>query len=96
MFRRMMHIQIEEPSPAHLTRMKAVLEATSAEIDGVVSSVVHDALPLNNSPYTLVWETVFKDQAALDHYRDHPYHTGPIRDVFTEVKFQTASAFVAQ
>ena len=64
-------IAIEQPDPAHLARMRTVLEAATEEVEGIIASKVHDALALNNSPYTLVWETTFADQAAIDRYRDH-------------------------
>ena len=93
MIRRVMLIAIENPTADHLDRMRRVLLAAPRNVDGIVESVVHDALPINNSPCTLVWDTVFDDQAAIDRYTDHPYHTGAIRDVFVEVKFSVTSAF---
>ena len=94
MIRRVMLIAIENPTADHVERMRKVLLAAPSNVEGIVESVVHDALPINNSPCTLVWDTVFADQAAIDHYRDHPYHTGTIRDIFVEVQFNVTSAFI--
>jgi hypothetical protein len=94
MIRRVMLIAIENPNADHLDRMRRCLLEAPKHVEGIVESVVSDALPINNSPSTLVWDTVFADQAAIDRYRDHPYHTGAIRDVFTEVQFTVMSAFV--
>ena len=93
MIRRVMLIAIENPTADHLERMRRVLLAAPSNVEGIVESVVHDALPINNSPCTLVWDTVFADQAAIDRYTDHPYHTGTIRDIFVEVQFSVTSAF---
>jgi len=93
MIRRVMLIAIENPTADHVERMRKVLLAAPSNVEGLVESVVHDALPINNSPCTLAWDTVFADQAAIERYTDHPYHTGAIRDVFLEVKFSVTSAF---
>jgi hypothetical protein len=90
-----MLISIGSPTDAYLERMRGCLAATAAHVEGVVASVVHDALPINNSQYTLVWETTFADQAAIDRYRDHPYHTDVLIELFTSVQFNVTTAFVA-
>ncbi|MEO8696017.1 MAG: Dabb family protein [Acidimicrobiales bacterium] len=94
MLRRVMLLSIENPNPAHLERMRSALAAATDNVDGVVSSVVHDALPINKSPCTFVWETVFADQAALDVYRDHPYHTDVLIPLFTAIQFNAMTAFI--
>ena len=94
MLRRVMLISIENPTDAHLERMRTCLADTAAQVDGVVASVVHDALPINNSQCSFVWETVFDDQAALERYRDHPYHTDVLIGLFTSVQFSATTAFV--
>jgi hypothetical protein len=94
MIRRVILFTIEKPTAVHLARMRACLTDTPYQVPGIVTSVVHDAKPINNSPVTLMWETVFADDAAIDRYSDHPYHTGPIRDLFTAVDFQVATAFI--
>lgn len=96
MIRRFMLISIENPTEAHLERMRSRLAETAANVEGVVASLVHDALPINNSPCTFVWETVFADQAAIDVYRDHPYHTDVLIELFTSVQFNVTSAFIAE
>jgi hypothetical protein len=96
MIRRLMLISIENPTDAHLERMRSRLADTAENVEGVVASVVHDALPINNSPCTFVWETVFADQAAIDVYRDHPYHTDVLIELFTSVEFNVTSAFIAE
>jgi len=93
MIRRVMLIAIENPTADHLERMRRILLAAPSNVEGIVESAVHDALPINKSPCTLVWDTVFADQAAIDRYTDHPYHTGTIRDIFVEVTFNVTSAF---
>jgi hypothetical protein len=95
MLRRVMLLSIENPNEDHLERMRTALVDAADNVDGVVSSVVHDALPINKSPCTLVWETVFEDQAALDVYRDHPYHTDVLIPFFTAIEFKATTAFVA-
>lgn len=94
MIRRVMLITIENPDPAHLERMRRCLSETTAHVEGVVKSVVSQALPINNSPCTFVWDTVFADRAAIEVYREHPYHTGVLVDLFTSVKFNATTAFV--
>ena len=96
MIRRLMLISIESPTEAHLERMRRSLADTAANVEGVIASVVHDALPINNSPCTFVWETVFADQAAIDVYRDHPYHTDVLIELFTSVQFNVTTAFIAE
>ena len=96
MIRRLMLITIESPTDDHLERMRNRLTETAANVEGVVASVVHDALPINNSPCTFVWETVFADQAAIDGYRDHPYHTDVLIELFTSVQFNVTTAFIAE
>ena len=81
MIRRVMLIAIENPTADHLERMRRCLHDAPAHVEGIVESVVRNALPINNSQTNLVWDTVFADEAAIDRYRDHPYHTGAIRDV---------------
>ena len=90
-----MLISIENPDDADLERIRACLTATAIEIEGVIESSVYDALPINNSPYRLVWDTLYADDAALERYRDHPYHTKDLREVFTAVSFSAATAFFA-
>ena len=94
MIRRVMLISIESPTDAHLERMRSCLADTANQVDGVVASVVHDALPLNNSQCNFVWETVFTDTAAFEGYRDHPYHTDVLIGLFTSVQFTATTAFV--
>jgi hypothetical protein len=94
MIRRVMLISIEDPNADHLERMRRCLRDASTKVEGIVESVVRDALPINNSPCNLVWDTVFADQEAIDRYCDHPYHTGAIREVFVEVQFNVMTAFV--
>ena len=94
MIRRVMLITIENPDPAHLDRMRRGLSETTDHVDGVVKSVVHEALPINNSPCTFVWDTVFADRAAIEAYRDHPYHTGVLVELFTSAQFNVTTAFV--
>ncbi|MEO5838028.1 MAG: Dabb family protein [Acidimicrobiales bacterium] len=94
MLRRLMLLSIENAPADHVERMRGALAAAADNVDGVVSSVVHDALPINKSPCTLVWETVFADQDALDVYRDHPYHTDVLIPLFTAIQFNATTAFV--
>ena len=94
MIRRVMLIAIENPTADHLERMRRCLHDAPAHVEGIVESVVRDALPINDSKTNLVWDTVFADEAAIDRYRDHPYHTGAIRDVFVEVQFNVMTAFM--
>jgi hypothetical protein len=96
MIRRLMLISIESPTEDHLERMRRSLTDTAANVEGVIASIVHDALPINNSPCTFVWETVFADQAAIDVYRDHPYHTDVLIELFTSVQFTVTTAFIAE
>jgi hypothetical protein len=89
-----MLITIKNAPDGHVDRMRTHLSETAANVEGIRSSTVYDALPVNNSPCTFVWETVFDDQAALDRYRDHPYHTEVLIGLFTSVEFEAATAFV--
>ena len=93
MLRRVMLLSIQNPDQAHLDRLRAALAGAASNVEGVVSSVVHDALAINKSPCTFVWETVFVDQAALDVYRDHPYHTDVLIPLFTAIQFTATTAF---
>ena len=94
MIRRVMLIAIENPTADHVERMRRCLRDAPAHVEGIVESVVLDSLPINDSKTNLMWHTVFADQAAIDRYRDHPYHTGAIRDVFVEAQFNVMTAWV--
>ena len=94
MLRRVMLITIKNAPDGHADRMRERLSAAADNVDGIRASTVHDALPINNSPWTFVWETDFDDQAALNDYRDHRYHVDELIPLFTSIEFEASTAFV--
>ena len=94
MLRRVMLITIKNAPDGHADRMRERLSAAADNVDGIRASTVYDALPINKSPCTFVWETDFDDQAALDHYRDHRYHVDELIPLFTSIEFDASTAFV--
>jgi len=59
--------------PSVKAGIKESLEALPAVIDGLVELKVHtEALPSSNCD--LMLESLLRDEAALDEYRDHPAH----------------------
>jgi hypothetical protein len=94
MLRRVMFIAVKKAPDGHVDLMRERMSAAPDNVDGVRASRVRDALAVNNSPWTLVWETDFDDQAALDHYRDHRFHVEELIPLFTAIEFETATAFV--
>jgi hypothetical protein len=88
-----MLLSIDGASPAALDEIRRRLVETPAHVEGVTSSEVHDTLPALNADWTLVCETEFEDEAAVQRYRDHPYHLGPIRQSFEGLSLRVSSAF---
>ena len=94
MLRRLMLITIKNAPDGHADRMRERMSAAVDAVEGIRASTVHDAFPVNNSPWTFVWETDFDDQAALDTYRDHPFHRDELIPLFTSIEFEAATAFM--
>jgi hypothetical protein len=94
MLRRVMFITIKNAPDGHADRMRERLTAAADHVDGIRASTVHDALPINDSPWTFVWQTDFADRAALDHYRDHRYHVDELVPLFTSIEFEASTAFI--
>lgn len=94
MLRRLMFIAIKNAPDGHADRMRERMSAAPDNVDGIRTSTVHEALPVNKSPWTFVWQTDFDDQAALDTYRDHPFHVEELIPLFTSIEFESATAFV--
>ena len=94
MLRRVMLIAVKNAPDGHADRMRERMSAAVDAVEGIRASTVHEALPVNNSPWTFVWETDFDDQAALDRYRDHPFHVDELIPLFTSIEFEAATAFM--
>jgi hypothetical protein len=88
-----MLLAIDGASPATLDEIRRRLVETPAHVEGVTSSEVYDTLTALNADWTLVCETEFEDEAAVQRYRDHPYHLGPIRQSFEGLSLRVSSAF---
>ncbi len=93
MIRRVMLLSIDGASPAALDEIRKRLVDTPAHVEGVTSSEVYETLPSLNADWTLVCDTAFDDEAAVQRYRDHPYHLGPIRQAFEGLSVRVSSAF---
>ena len=89
-----MLIAIKNAPEGHGDRMRERMAAAADNVEGIRASTVHKALPVNNSPWTFVWQTDFDDQGALDRYRDHPFHVDELIPLFTSIEFEATTAFM--